>query len=182
MSCVIDFDIVGRAYPAGSKTAHVPLHPKTKQPYRVGQTDRVVVNMAPACKETEPWMRYAAEKAREVYQGELLDEPLCMIVTFYRPRLSGHFGTGRNAGKVKASAPPFPATTPDVTKLVRAIEDAFTGVLWRDDSRVVTSINRKRWDTHYHVRITVCQWTKELEAEVDPHDALLATLKDLEAT
>lgn len=52
-----------------------------------------------------------------------------------RPR--GHYGTGRNAERLKPSAPAWPATKPDVDKLERAVLDALTGVLWADDAQVV---------------------------------------------
>ncbi len=34
------------------------------------------------------------------------------------------------------SAPFYPTTKPDASKLVRALEDGLNGVLWRDDSQV----------------------------------------------
>jgi len=66
-------------------------------------------------------------------------------ITFYRSRPGSHFGTGSNAGKLKASAPKRPPTKPDLTKLVRAAEDALKGVLWRDDGQVTDQHTRKRY-------------------------------------
>ena len=34
---------------------------------------------------------------------------------------------------------------PDATKLVRAVEDALTGLVWRDDAQVVIQTVRKRY-------------------------------------
>ena len=55
--------------------------------------------------------------------------------TFQRPK--GHFGSGRNALAVKASAPAYHTVKPDADKLARALLDAGTGILWRDDCQVV---------------------------------------------
>ena len=53
-------------------------------------------------------------------------------------RPKSHFGTGKNADKVKQSAPVFPATMPDIDKLMRAILDGLTDAqVWLDDGQVV---------------------------------------------
>ena len=69
----------------------------------------------------------------------------------------GHYGTGRNADQVKASAPPHPTTKPDATKLVRAVEDALTGVIWRDDSQVVRQWASKVYDDCEGVSVIVTE-------------------------
>lgn len=66
-------------------------------------------------------------------------------VTFLLSRPGGHYGTGRNAGKLKASAPTWhTGQRPDWDKLGRAISDALTGVAWKDDGQLahVTVVKR----------------------------------------
>lgn len=66
------------------------------------------------------------------------DGPVKLWVRFYLPRPTGHFGSGRNSGMLKDSAPLFPAVTPDLDKILRSAMDALTAAgVWRDDSRVV---------------------------------------------
>ncbi|MET7776258.1 RusA family crossover junction endodeoxyribonuclease [Streptomyces mirabilis] len=69
-----------------------------------------------------------------------LNEPVRLDVTFTLRRPKHHFGTGRNAGVLKASAPSHPTGKPDLDKLVRSSQDALkdAGVLL-DDS-VVTAV------------------------------------------
>ncbi|MEV7684516.1 RusA family crossover junction endodeoxyribonuclease [Streptomyces bungoensis] len=69
-----------------------------------------------------------------------LDEPVRVDVVFTLLRPKHHYGTGRNAGVLKPSAPEHPTGKPDLDKLVRSTQDALTdaGVL-RDDS-VVTAV------------------------------------------
>ena len=66
---------------------------------------------------------------------------LALGLTFYIARPQGHFT--KVSRVLTKSAPPRPVTRPDLTKYVRAVEDACTGILWHDDSQVVTQVNRK---------------------------------------
>lgn len=76
---------------------------------------------------------------------------------FDLPRPAGHSGTGRNAGTVKRSAPPWPSVMPDLDKLVRAVCDSITDAgLWHDDAQVCVIVAAKRYtSTTPGVRITV---------------------------
>lgn len=122
---MIEFFVPGIARPGGSKTGYV--NPRTK---------RFVI--VPASKKTKPWMdtvRWIA--GIECKRMCLWTDPVLLTLVFYRPRPKGHFGTGRNAGRLKDSAPDYPTIMPDLTKLIRATEDGLTGVIWKDDSQVV---------------------------------------------
>jgi len=94
-----------------------------------------------ALREDNPrlpqWRQEVAQAARRAYSGPLIIGPVRLSLVFYRPRPGGHFGEGKNAGKLKPSAPEHPIKRPDLLKLARAVEDALTGVIWRDDSQVV---------------------------------------------
>jgi Holliday junction resolvase RusA-like endonuclease len=83
-----------------------------------------------AWRTTIGYAANAAMRGRARYEG-----PLYVEFTVVRKRNSGHFGQGRNAGKLLPSAPRYPATKPDAVKLARALEDALTGIVWGDDSR-----------------------------------------------
>jgi crossover junction endodeoxyribonuclease RusA len=72
--------------------------------------------------------------------------PVLIDVVFYLPRPAAHYGTGRNGGVVKHSAPGYPAGRPDVDKLARAVLDGLTmGGALADDAQVVELQARKRW-------------------------------------
>ena len=114
---MVKFFVPGKAAPGGSKT------------YFKG-------NMAPANKNTKPWMAVVSAYAREAYGGELLTGPLFCSMEFRRLRPKGHYRTNGTLC-LKGQANPYPTTMPDLTKLVRATEDALTGIIFRDDSQVV---------------------------------------------
>jgi len=51
---------------------------------------------------------------------------------------------------------PHPTTKPDLDKLVRAVGDALTGTLWRDDAQVIAATAEKRYaDNVGNVRVEI---------------------------
>jgi Holliday junction resolvase RusA-like endonuclease len=71
-----------------------------------------------------------------------MTEPVMIAVTFFIDRPKAHYGTGRNAGKVKASAPQWPVdgrAAYDIDKLCRAVLDGLTeGGILDSDRRCVS--------------------------------------------
>lgn len=98
--------------------------------------------MIEANKDLRPWRAVVTAYTRaEMVRAQvaLIDEPVMLTATFYLPRSKAHYGTGRNSGKLKPGAPTFVATTPDLDKLVRAVQDGVTDAgMWKDDSLVVS--------------------------------------------
>lgn len=126
MTDPVAFTVLGKAEPAGSKRA-----------FRHSKTGRVMVTDANA--NAKPWQSVVAAAGHEAMAGRpLFDGPLTVSFDFWQPRPKGHYGTGRNQGAVRASAPRHPTGRPDLLKLARAVEDALTGVCWRDDSLIVS--------------------------------------------
>jgi len=81
-------------------------------------------------------IRSVAEAAMTPRHEALWAVPVAVELDFYLSRPKAHFGTGRNAQKIKESAPNWPGR-PDVDKLARAVLDALTGLVIADDSTVV---------------------------------------------
>lgn len=107
--------------------------------------------MVESSKRVAPWredVRNAARDAIAQAGWETANGPVGVGLLFYLPRPGGHYGTGRNAGTLRASAPAYPAVKPDLDKLTRSTLDALTeaGAI-RDDSRVVLLEARKRYAT-----------------------------------
>ena len=72
-----------------------------------------------------------------------------MVFSFARPK--GHFGTGRNTGVLKPSAPARPAVMPDLSKLARSTEDAITTAGGYEDDALLVAYRRleKRYTTDH---------------------------------
>lgn len=117
--------IPGRPVPQGSKTV-----------MRNRSTGRSV--LIEACKDLKPWRERVRAIAQEHYTDAPMRTAVCVHVEFLFARPKSHWRTGRHADKLKNDAPLYPATkSRDVDKLLRAVLDGLTGVVFDDDGRVV---------------------------------------------
>lgn len=146
----ITFTVLGRPQPAGSKRAITNRH-----------TGRV--HVIDAAKGSRAWKQEIAGEARralvEATEGDqlapLLTGPLRVHLCFVVGRPRSHYGTGRNADKLKDSAPAFPAVRPDVDKLSRAVLDGMTGSVYRDDGQIVSKVAVKEYGELERVTVSV---------------------------
>lgn len=148
MTTELQFRVYGLPAPQGSKR-------------HVG--NGVMVEMS---KKVKPWRQDVVQAALDAIRNnptfETLTGPVAVRVTFYFPRPKYHFGTGKNAGLLKAGAPVYQTTNPDVDKCVRSTFDALTTAgVWRDDNLAADISARKMFDTlpGASVRITPLQVT-----------------------
>lgn len=130
---MIHFSVPGIPAPGGSKRA-------VRNPH----TGRIaLIDMG---KNNKEWRAVVAWTAKKCI-SEPLSGPIRVDVEFRLPRPKGHYGTGRNEQQLKPSAPKYPVTKPDATKLWRAAEDALKGIAWLDDSQVVSQRVQKVYGT-----------------------------------
>lgn len=130
---VLEFRVFGIPQPRGSKKAiTVP-----------GRRRGLLIDDN---KQSGPWMDvvrfYARQAMRDARIPEPFSGPLCLKVIFFRARPKGHLRTN---GDVKPTAPAFPATKPDSSKYMRAVEDAMSTIVYVDDGQLVDSWPSKRW-------------------------------------
>lgn len=131
---MISFTVPGTPAPGGSKKAFV--NPKT---------GKVVVT--DDAKNNAGWRARVSVFARQAMGSKPpMEGPLHLFMLFTVRRPKSHYGTGRNSGRIKPqSAEARPTSKPDLTKLVRAAEDAMTGIVWRDDAQVVSQMLGKAY-------------------------------------
>ena len=97
---------------------------------------------------TKPWKAaVTAEASEAVARASQAEpafgrEPVGVSIVFRLPRPKGHHG---RHGGLLPSAPKYPAGLPDLDKLARAVLDALTGIVWRDDAQVVALDVYKRY-------------------------------------
>lgn len=113
------------------------------------------------------WMAQVAAFAQPVAPGVLFDEPLAIEVELRLARPKGHSGKRG----LLPSAPAYPATIPDCTKLMRCLEDGLTGVLWRDDARIVSQLVRKVYTEDGRTGARVRVWTMPAAVREAPERA-----------
>jgi len=115
----IQFFVPGRPRTAGSKRAFT--NPKTGKPI-----------VTDASKGSKPWKADVKHFAFQVYDGPPLEGPIMLRVIFHLPRPRSHY---LKAG-LRPGADTWHTKRPDADKLSRAVMDALTGVLWKDDAQV----------------------------------------------
>lgn len=136
MRTSITIEVRGVAKPAGSKRAFV---------LKKGGvfTGRAIVT--DDCKGSRDWKIDVQRHAATAFTGKPWDCPIHITLRFTIARPKGHYGSGRNAAVLKPGAPPYPTSKPDCLKLSRGVEDALTGLLYMDDSQIVTEVISKRY-------------------------------------
>ena len=135
----ITFCVYGKAEPAGSK--------------RIGRAKGsgkpIVLD---ANKNAAGWKQQVATVAGTLMGGRHpFAGPLYLRVTFYKERPKSHT-TKHGLAK---GAPKHPVYKPDTTKLLRGVEDALNGIVWKDDCQVVDQFARKRYGSPERVEIQV---------------------------
>lgn len=141
----VSFVVHGVARPAGSKKAF----------YNAKLGRSMVVD---ASDNARPWKALVSDAAIQAMRDRpLLEGPLLLELTLWMPRPKHHFGTGKRAGVLKASAPRFHTSAPDLLKLARGIEDAMQGLVYRNDSQIVTELLQKPYGEPARCEVRVVQ-------------------------
>ena len=105
------------------------------------------------------WQQELSLAMQETRPDRPVVGPVALSFTVYMQRPKGHYGTGRKARVLRASAPEWPTVKPDLDKVARAILDAGTGVWYRDDAQVVVQGPFcKVWADEGTPRVEVVAW------------------------
>ena len=121
----ITFDVLGRPSPQGSK--------KSIGNNRFIESSKYL----PAWRSA---LRQAAEQAVTVSGWSRVSGPVELEVMFYLERPSSVSRTKR----------PHPTVPPDLDKLIRAVGDSLTGVVYDDDSQVIRTL---AWKVYADTRV-----------------------------
>ena len=127
----------GKPAPQGSKVSFRNGYIKEASPFLMPWRNQIVS----ACIE------------QKINNNEIIEQPVEIFIDFLFHRPQAHYGTGRNEGNLKPSAPQYPTTrtTGDIDKLCRSTLDGLSvpsgGILLRDDSLVVNLRAKKSFAT-----------------------------------
>lgn len=96
-------------------------------------------NYDPSANDKADFLSLVQKHAPEVP----FEVPLLVRCWFIHGRPKSHFGTGKNADKLKPSAPKYKTSRPDIDNYEKFVYDALDKVFWKDDSYIVVNQNVK---------------------------------------
>lgn len=134
----IQFFVAGHCKTSGSKRAFVPK----------GWERPIIID---DCAKSKDWKADVKFFAAKAFQGEPLTGPLSLTLVFTMPRPKSH----SNSKGLKPNAPWWHVSRPDVLKCARAVEDALTGIIWRDDSQICSEHLIKRYGERIGCDVTI---------------------------
>lgn len=165
---IVEFVVPGKARTAGSKRTGVAYRkgPGGKK-VPVTRPDGSIVTFVKddTGEAGENWRRDVRDAAKAALGDEwVLEEgALRLEITIFKPRPSTHFGSNNKQPYLKDSSPDYPQTKPDATKLARAIEDALTAIVWKDDSQIVESHHYKKFGTPERAEVRISRMPASAE-------------------
>lgn len=80
--------------------------------------------------KTKPWKQQVSLMAISEMRGEMIEGPVTLRLSFFLP-------------KPKSVKRAHPTVKPDIDKLARAVLDALTGIVYRDDAQVTSVLAQK---------------------------------------
>lgn len=142
MNTILHIFVPGIPRPAGSKRGFA-FHRKNGK-LGVALADATGAN-------GKEWRATLSGVISQAWQSAPLDDAVTLDLEFVLPRPKSHY----TKKGLRPNAPHWHTSKPDRLKLARAVEDAMTGVVWRDDSLTVTGSTCKRYGERPGVRIVV---------------------------
>ena len=100
------------------------------------------------------WRNMVSAAARDAWTGDVYGGPIALVLDFRMQRPRSHY---RNLqGDIRAAArDELPIVAPDLDKLIRAVLDSLTGIVYRDDAQVWSVVASKRYAEQPGVDIVI---------------------------
>lgn len=153
------FVVWGKAVPRGSTKA-LPrgrrvIHDVDGNRYREDKGSFIIDQESESLKSWMQQVKQTAISEWGIVRNRYSDGPFKIEIIFRLDRPKTHFRSGRFSDSIKISAPKYPIVRPDIDKLTRAILDALTGIVYKDDSQVVELDVKKRYGYPEGVKIKI---------------------------
>ena len=139
----VSFFVPGTPRPAGSKKAF---------PTKSGK----IAIVDSSGQKGKTWRLAVQYAAREAMNGRPpTGRPVRLWADFCFVRPKSHYRSGKYSHLLKPSAPKYHTIRPDSTKLVRALEDALTNIVWWDDAQVCSQHVSKSYVAKQEPGVTI---------------------------
>ena len=134
---MIEFRVPGVAAPQGSKKAF--------------RTRSGRIALVESCSRVKPYRATVALAAREVWAEGATHGTVGVSIAFTFKRPASHYNA---KGVLRAGVATHPGK-PDIDKLCRAVLDSLTGIIYADDSQVVSLVATKSYGNTAESRISI---------------------------
>jgi Holliday junction resolvase RusA-like endonuclease len=129
------------------------VHGRPQQKGSKQRFGKRIVDVNPRAKE---WQQRVRSIAGVCWKPEPIEGACAVSLEFYFARPLYHFGSGRNAEQLKDRyAEAAMAIPPDIDKLARTVLDGMTGIVFRDDSRVIRLLVGKSYGDPERVEVEI---------------------------
>ena len=125
--------------------------PKAQKRARACNVGRYINIYDPSSKEKRNLLKIIQDKAPE----KPFTNPLALTIYYFMSRPKGHYGTGKNAGKLKDNAPVQHSKKPDLDNLIKLTIDAMNKVFFYDDSQIYKLTTSKVYDEKPRTEILI---------------------------
>ena len=131
----------------------VPVaQPRQRSRIAKGKGGQFIQNYTPAKAPVNDYKATVKLALREAYQGQPLEGPLHLGVSFYMPRPKSM------VWKKRPMPREWHTKKPDTDNVVKAVKDALSGLAYRDDSQVCFELIQKKYasgDEQPHTLIVI---------------------------
>ena len=141
------------------KTIAVSGSPTPQPRARISTRGKFARAYVPAHHAIHEWRRSVAEEAAKVVERPT-ESSLGMKIDIFIARPKSHYLA---SGKIKKGVPVRPR--PDVDNYAKGILDALEGIIFENDSQIVSLVVRKQW-ANRDVGLAVISWRKLRDAEL----------------
>ena len=85
----------------------------------------------------------------------IIKGPVSVTCSFYMKRPKSHYGTGKNNGKLKQSAPYYHTKKKDIDNFEKFVFDCLNDLCWKDDSQIAESHAQKVYSENPRTEIQI---------------------------
>jgi Holliday junction resolvase RusA-like endonuclease len=126
----------------------IPGQPIAKARPRFRRAGKFVKTYSPQESEEGMWVLKAQQQIKDA--GIFFNGLIEIRIRFYTQRPRSHFGSGKNANNLKASAPSFPDTSKDIDNYCKFTLDCLNHCgIWVDDAKIIGIDARHRFADIY---------------------------------
>ncbi len=97
------------------------------------------------------------EKSSEAWGRQPSVMPFNLEVEYHAVRPKSHYGTGKNVARLKPHHPRMMTKKPDLSKIIRAVEDGMNKIVYLDDQQIRQIKAVKQYSPAEGVKITITE-------------------------